>query len=111
MIRDGELVELSGADAGRDLLCLAHRCRRLLTDNRQPPRHMAGVHRDCGFAELYERLDEDGQPAGSECHACRTSYGAQGYADLTSARKEPVKTYRRALVAARAGDDITSRRV
>ncbi|WP_344582395.1 hypothetical protein [Nonomuraea roseoviolacea] len=22
MIRDGELVELSGADAGRDLLCL-----------------------------------------------------------------------------------------
>jgi hypothetical protein len=110
MMRDGDLLDLSGADAGLDLLYLAHRCRRLLTDNRQPPRHCAGVYCDCGFAELYEQLDDDGQPAGAECRACRSVYDVQQYADLTRARTEPVKTYRRRTLQPAGADDHTTRR-
>lgn len=110
MARGDDLEELSGADAGLELLYLAHRCRRLLTDNRQPPRHCAGVYCDCGFAELYEQLDDDGQPAGATCRACRTAYDRDDYADLTRARTEPVKTYRRRTLQPAGADDLVTRR-
>jgi hypothetical protein len=110
MARGDTLEELSGADAGLELLYLAHRCRRLLTDNRQPPRHCSGVYCDCGFAELYETLDDHGQPDGAKCRACRAEYDQDQYADLTRARTEPVKTYRRRTLQPAGADDLVTRR-
>ncbi|MGA4989903.1 hypothetical protein [Nonomuraea bangladeshensis] len=110
MLRDGELTDLDGADAGLDLLDLAHRCRRFLTDTRQPARHLSGVYCDCGYAELYEVLDDDGQPAGARCRQCRAEYDQETYTDLTRARVDPVKTYRRRTLQPAAGDDWTARR-
>ncbi|WP_113699704.1 hypothetical protein [Nonomuraea lactucae] len=109
MARGDTLEELSGADAGLELLYLAHRCRRLLADNRQPARHCAGVYCDCGFAELYE-LDDDGQPAGAKCRACGNTYDLEQYADLTRARTEPVKTYRRHTLQPAGAHDLVTRR-
>ena len=110
MLRAGELVELSGADAGLDLLWLARRCRTFLTDTKQAPRHLSGVFCDCGFAELYELLDDDGQHAGAKCRQCRSEYDHVQYADLTRARVEPVKSYRRrGLVPAGVGEKISGR--
>jgi hypothetical protein len=83
MMRGDELVELSGADAGLDLIYLAHRCRGFLTGNRQPARRLSGVYCDCGYPELYEVLDDDGQQAGARCRQCRTEYDQEQYADMT----------------------------
>ncbi|SEN85403.1 hypothetical protein, partial [Nonomuraea pusilla] len=110
MMRDGELVDLSGADAGLDILYLAHRCRRLLTDNRQPARHLSGVYCDCGFADLYEVLDDDGQQAGAKCRQCRAEYNQDEYADLTKVRSARVKSYRRRGVRPAPTDDLVARR-
>ncbi|MEU6709972.1 hypothetical protein ABZ897_00720 [Nonomuraea sp. NPDC046802] len=110
MMRDDELVDLSGADAGLDLLYLTHRCRRFLTDTKQPPRHLSGVYCDCGYPELYETLDDDGQPAGASCRQCRAEYDQEAYADLTRERVEPVKTYRRRGVRSTTQAELTSGR-
>ncbi|SET49881.1 hypothetical protein [Nonomuraea wenchangensis] len=110
MLRDGEFVDLDGADAGLDLLDLAHRCRRFLTDTKQPSRHLSGVYCDCGYPELFELLDDDGQPAGARCRQCRAEYDAEQYTDLTRARVEPVKSYRRRPLQPAGRDDHTSRR-
>lgn len=110
MMRGDELVELSGADAGLDLLYLAHRCRGFLTDNRQPTRHLSGVYCDCGFAELYEVLDDDGQPAGARCRQCRDEYNQAEYADLVAYRSENAKTHKRRTLQPAGLDDSTSRR-
>jgi len=110
MARGEDFEDLSGADAGLELLYLAYRCRAFLTDTKQRPRHLSGVYCDCGFAELYELLDDDGQHAGAECRACRGSYDQQEYADLTKVRAEPVKSYRRrGLVSTGAGEATSGR--
>lgn len=110
MARGDELVELDGADAGLELLDLAHRCRRLLTDNRQPARHLSGVYCDCGWPELYEALDDDGQMAGAECRQCRAVYDMDAYKALLADRVEPVKTYRRRGLVKAGADDTRTRR-
>ncbi|MFI7448112.1 hypothetical protein ACIBQX_11495 [Nonomuraea sp. NPDC049714] len=110
MARDDTFEDLSGADAGLELLDLAYRCRAFLTDTKQRPRHLSGVYCDCGFAELYELLDDDGQHAGAKCRACRAEYDAQEYSDLTKVRVEPVKSYRRrSLQPAGADGPVTHR--
>ncbi|MFC4006608.1 hypothetical protein ACFOY2_05205 [Nonomuraea purpurea] len=110
MLRDGELAELSGADAGLDILYLVHRCRMFLTDTKQPARHLSGVYCDCGYPELYEVLDDDGQPAGARCRQCREEYDRDGYADLTKDRAEPVKSYRRRPLVAVSQAERETRR-
>ncbi|MGI5274737.1 hypothetical protein ACQEUU_37270 [Nonomuraea sp. CA-218870] len=110
MARGDTLEELDGAGAGLELLDLAHRCRRLLTDNRQPARHLSGVYCDCGFPELYEALDDDGQMSGAECRQCRSGYDMDAYRALLADRAEPVKSYRRRTLQPAVGDDWTARR-
>lgn len=104
-------LHLDGARAGLEILNLHYRCRRLLGETNARARHLSGVYCDgCGFAELYEVLDGDGQPAGAACRQCRTEYDQEQYADLTKARAEPVKSYRRHGVTPAAADDGTTRR-
>lgn len=110
MPRGDTIEDLSGADAGLELLQLAYRCRAFLTDTKQAPRHLSGVYCDCGFAELYEVLDDDGQPDGARCRVCREEYSHDQYIDLTRVRAEPVKTYRRASVRVGVFDDVVGGR-
>jgi len=110
MARGDTCEDLSGADAGLELLHLAYRCRAFLTDTKQAPRHLSGVYCDCGWAELYEQLDDDGQPDGAQCRQCRSEYDRQGYEDLTKDRAEPVKMYRHRSLRPAVLDDELSRR-
>lgn len=111
MIRDGELVELDGADAGLDVLYLAWRCEALLTETTKSARHLPTPCGSCGFCELYEVL-ADGQFVGARCRQCGADYTAQTYKDLTDEQAEPVRKSgaRRRTVLASAGDDLLSRR-
>ncbi|MEV7971270.1 hypothetical protein AB0O34_35545 [Sphaerisporangium sp. NPDC088356] len=54
------ILDLSGADAGLDVLQLHHRGRRLLGETPPAVRRLHGVSCACGFAELRELLDEHG---------------------------------------------------
>ncbi|MEU7831360.1 hypothetical protein [Nonomuraea sp. NPDC049129] len=110
MPRGDSIEDLSGVDAGLELLHLAYRCRAFLTDTKQAARHLSGVYCDCGFAELYEVLDDDGQPDGARCRTCRSEYDQEEYSELTKVRAEPVKTYRRGGVRVAVLDDAGSRR-
>ncbi|MEV4180203.1 hypothetical protein AB0J28_01990 [Streptosporangium canum] len=111
MVRDGELVELGGADAGLDVLYLAWRCQALLTETTKAARHLEGIPCSCGFCELYEILI-DGQFAGANCRQCGADYTAQTYKDLTDEQAEPVRKsgVRRRSLLVTAGDDTTARR-
>ncbi|MER5420356.1 hypothetical protein [Streptosporangium roseum] len=111
MIRDGELVELGGADAGLDVLYLAWRCEALLTETTKAARHLGGIPCQCGFCELYEVL-VDGQFAGAKCRQCGADYTAETYKDLTDEQAAPIKKTgaRRRGVLVAAGDDIDARR-
>lgn len=104
------ILHLDGARAGLEVLNLHYRARRLLGETKPPARHLNGVYCDCGFAELYEVLDDDGQPAGAKCRECGNEYDRDGYADLVAVRAEPVKTYRRRPLQPAAADDAVARR-
>ncbi|MFG1963120.1 hypothetical protein [Nonomuraea sp. NPDC049028] len=110
MPRGDSIEDLSGVDAGLELLHLAYRCRAFLTDTKRAARHLSGVYCDCGFAELYEVLDDDGRPDGARCRTCRCEYDQEEYSELTKVRAEPVKTYRRGGVRVALLDDAGSRR-
>ncbi|MER7213188.1 hypothetical protein ABT340_39510 [Streptosporangium sp. NPDC000239] len=107
------LLTLSGADAGLEILALAARCRSFLTDTPASRRHMSGVPCGaCGYTELYEVLDGDGQHAGASCDACRAGYDADAYKALTIDQVTPIRASgarRRALRSA-SRDDVLSRR-
>lgn len=103
-------LHLDGASAGLEILRLHHRCRRLLGVLPPPARRLNGVYCDCGFAELYELLDDDGQQAGAKCRQCRAEYDRDEYADLTRERVELVKTYRRSSLRSKETDDLISGR-
>lgn len=111
MMRDGELVDLGGADAGLDVLQLAWRCRAFLTETTKAARHLQGIPCYCGFCELYEIL-EDGQFAGAKCRQCGQDYNAETYKELTDEQSAVVKKSgaRRRAVLASAKDDLLSRR-
>ncbi|GAA3417598.1 hypothetical protein [Streptosporangium vulgare] len=111
MMRDGELVELGGADAGLDVLNLAWRCRAFLTETTKGARHLEGIPCYCGFCELYEIL-EDGQFVGAKCRQCGQDYNAETYRELTDEQSAVVKKSgaRRRTVTASAKDDLLSRR-
>ncbi|MGS2645874.1 hypothetical protein [Streptosporangium sp. G12] len=111
MMRDGELVDLGGADAGLDVLDLAWRCRAFLTETSKAARHLQGIPCYCGFCELYEIL-EDGQFAGAKCRQCGQDYNAGTYKELTDEQSAVVKKSgaRRRTVTASAKDDLLSRR-
>ena len=107
------VVPLSGADAGLEILSLAWRCRALLTDTRPAARHLPTPCGWCGFCELREVLDDDGQPAGAKCRQCGTEYDAQQYSDLAKEQGDTVKragVHRRRTVQVGAQDDTEARR-
>jgi hypothetical protein len=110
MMRDNELVELSGADAGLDILYLTSRCHHFLTDTEQRARHLSGVYCDCGYPELYEVLDANGQQAGARCRQCGDQYNREEYAELTRDPADSAKSYRRSSLRPIGADDLVSRR-
>ncbi|WP_068922179.1 hypothetical protein [Planobispora rosea] len=107
------VLNLSGADAGLEILNLAWKCRAFLTDTRPKARHLHGVPCDCGFCELYEVLDDDGQFSGATCRHCKAEYNAEAYHDLTREQQATVKkagVHKRRTVLAGVGDDTEARR-
>jgi hypothetical protein len=108
MMRGNELVELSGADAGLDILYLTNRCHHFLTDTEQRARHLSGVYCDCGYPELYEVLDVNGQQAGARCRQCGDQYNREECAELTRDRADSAKSYRRSSLRPTGADDLVS---
>lgn len=104
------IQQLDGARAGLEVLQLHYRCRSLLGVTKAPARHLPGVYCDCGYPELYEVLDGDGQPSGARCRQCRNEYDSDQYADLTKVRSEMAKTHGRRRLQTAGTDDSTSRR-
>lgn len=102
---------MSGTDAGLEILQLHHRARRLLGETRPPARHLPTPCR-CGWKQVFEVLDGDGQPDGAHCRHCRTTYTPDEYRDLVEEVGETVRRagVRRRLVLAGPRDDIESRR-
>ncbi|SDI40613.1 hypothetical protein SAMN05421505_14913 [Sinosporangium album] len=110
MTRNGDLVDLSGADAGLEILDLARRCRVLLGDTLPSARHLHGVMCGfCGWPELYEVLI-DGVHAGATCQGCGNDYDAAGYRDLLSQQARRARTHARRMVSVAEGDDDSTRR-
>ncbi|HEY9370027.1 hypothetical protein [Streptomyces sp.] len=103
-------MHLDGARAGLEILNLHHRCRRLLGETKLRARRLSGVYCDCGYAELHEMLDAEGQPAGASCRHCRAEYDSEQYADLTKDRADTVQGYRRAPLRAKDTDSSCSGR-
>lgn len=108
------LLPLDGAQGGIEILDLHYRHRRMLGETDRAARRLNGVCcGNCGFAELREALDGDGQFAGAKCRECGQEYDADEYRALTV---EQGKTLKAAGVRAgspvHAGpfDDTTSRR-
>lgn len=102
---------LDGTDAGLEVLHLHNRARRLLGETRPPARHLPTPCR-CGYKQLFEVLDFDGQHDGACCRHCRTTYTPQEYRDLVDEVGETVRKagVRRRMVLVGPRDDAGSRR-
>ncbi|RCG31958.1 hypothetical protein DQ384_05290 [Sphaerisporangium album] len=106
-------LELSGADAGLEVLTLHRRCRRLLGETAPAPRLLDGVAcRTCDFTELREVLDDDGVFAGARCYECGAEYTTTSYTELVDERKRAAAEagYRRRGVHGASNDDVSARR-
>jgi hypothetical protein len=73
------ILDLSGADAGAEILRLHARCGALLTETRAPARHLPVPCDWCDYAELYELLTWDGRPDGAKCRECGYEYSDNEY--------------------------------
>ncbi|GII86614.1 hypothetical protein Ssi03_46040 [Sphaerisporangium siamense] len=107
-------LDLSGADAGLEVLSLLRRCRRLLGETPPTARRLDGVAcGGCDFAELRELLDDDGAFVGARCYECGTEYTTTTYAELVDERKRAAiqAGYRRRTVPRAADGDQVARRV
>lgn len=102
------ILDLSGADAGAEILRLHARCSALLTDTRTPARHLPVPCDGCSYAELYEVLTWDGRPDGAKCRECGYEYSDNEYTLLRgrvyAQEQERARSHRqRPLVAADYG--------
>lgn len=102
---------LSGVEAGLEVLQLHYRCRRLLGETRPPARHLPAPCR-CGYKQLFEVLDGDGQWDGAFCRNCRAEYTMDDYWGLVREVGEMVAKagVRRRRLVRSVGDDTGSRR-
>ncbi|GII87088.1 hypothetical protein Ssi03_50780 [Sphaerisporangium siamense] len=106
-------LDLSGADAGLEVLQLLRRCRRLLGETPPPVRRLDGVAcGGCGFSELREVLDDDGVMAGARCWECGTDYTTMTYNELVDEQRAAATRAgcRRRGLARADNDDVLSRR-
>ncbi|MGI5155798.1 hypothetical protein [Microbispora sp. CA-102843] len=103
------ILDLSGADAGAEILRLHARCAALLTETRAPAKHLPVPCDWCSYAELYEVLTWDGRPDGARCRECGYEYSDNEYTllrgrvyaeELARAEAQP---RRRRLAAAEYG--------
>ena len=108
------IQQLSGADAGLEVLNLHFRCRRLLGETRAPARHLpAPCAMPCGYKQLFEVLDGDGQWDGARCRQCGTQYTLEEYRDLAAEAGDTLRragARRRTAAVAGAWDDVEARR-
>lgn len=72
------LMPLDGAHGGIEILDMHHRIRRMLGETKPPARHLPTPCR-CGYRQLYETLDADGQWDGAHCRNCRQVYTLAEY--------------------------------
>lgn len=108
------VLHLDGARAGLEILQLHHRCRRHVGETNAPARHLPTpcLH-PCGYKQLFETLNGEGQFDGARCRQCGTTYTAQEYQDLVTETSNMIRktgAKRRSLAVAGAGDDTATRR-
>lgn len=109
--------DLSGEDAGMEVLWLRARCRGALGLTGDRPKHLPVPCKACGFAELYEVLTWDGVPEGARCRQCGDEYTdneftlrrGEAYA-MAQVRAEETGMGVRPTVHPAISDDFTSRR-
>ncbi|GAA0969890.1 hypothetical protein GCM10009555_017810 [Acrocarpospora macrocephala] len=99
MMRDGEVVEMGGADAALELFHLHWRCRAALTDGDAPARPLS-TPCACGLRQLVEVVDWEGRPDGAKCRSCRAEYSQQELDDLTLGASADARARVAAQVAA-----------
>jgi hypothetical protein len=73
------ILDLSGADAGAEILRLHARCSAVLADTKAPAKHLPVPCDGCGYADLYEVLTWDGRPDGAKCRECGYEYSDNEY--------------------------------
>jgi hypothetical protein len=105
------LLDLDGADAGLEVLQLHHRCRRQIGEVDPSARRMPTPCR-CGFSELFEILDVNGEFNGAQCRQCRSEYTAETYKDLVHEMGDTVRRSgaRRRRPSVKWTDDGVTRR-
>lgn len=111
------MCDLSGEDAGLELLWLRARCRGTLGLTGPKPKHLPVPCKACGFTELYEVLTWDGVPEGAKCRQCGDEYSdneytirrGEAYALAQVRAEEAGVDARRAVQRALADDAVTRR--
>ncbi|WP_326828703.1 hypothetical protein OIE13_22490 [Streptosporangium sp. NBC_01810] len=108
------LLDLDGADAGLEMLQLHYRCRRHVGETSVSARHLpTPCQSPCGYKQLYEVLNGDGEFDGAKCRQCGVVYTAQEYRDLVAATGDMIRragVRRRSLAVPGYLDDTEARR-
>ncbi|MFI6510093.1 hypothetical protein ACIBCT_21015 [Streptosporangium sp. NPDC050855] len=108
------LLDLDGARAGLEVLQLHYRCRRQVGETDVPARHLpTPCQTPCGYKQLFEVLNGDGEFDGAKCRQCGTTYTAQEYRDLVTATGDMIRrtgARRRSLAVPGRLDDTEARR-
>lgn len=108
------LLHLDGARAGLEILQLHYRCRRQVGETSLPARHLpTPCRRPCGYKQLFEVLNGQGEFDGARCRQCGTEYTMQEYRDLVTETGDMIRragVRRRSLAVPGPRDDITARR-
>lgn len=109
--------DMSGEDAGLELLWLRARCRGALGLTGDRPKHLPVPCKACGFTELYEVLSWDGVPEGARCRQCGDEYTDNEYTirrgeayAVAQVRAGETGAGTRPAVHSGTSDDSTSRR-
>ncbi|GAA0853400.1 hypothetical protein ACFQVD_26600 [Streptosporangium amethystogenes subsp. fukuiense] len=108
------LFDLDGAGAGLEVLQLHYRCRRQVGETDVPARHLpTPCQAPCGYKQLFEALNGDGEFDGARCRQCGTAYTAQEYRDLVATTGDMIRragVRRRSLAVPGYLDDTEARR-
>jgi hypothetical protein len=93
MLRGDQVLELSGVDAGLEILDLHWRARAGLPETAPGARPLPVPCGACGWRALREMVDVLGYLDGARCRRCGAVYDAEGLAAL---RRAALETARRA---------------
>ena len=91
MLRAGEIADLSGVDAGLEILALHWRARAGLPETGSGTRALPVPCGNCGWRALREILDVLGLLDGARCRRCGATYDVEGLAALRRAALDKAK--------------------